>query len=60
MTEGAVAREMAAAGEDAAKTAGLRLYLRHGVTGARGMAEAGSAPAKGLRATSKPSASSTR
>ena len=41
MTEGAVAREMASAGEDAAKTAGLRLYQRHGITGARGMAEAG-------------------
>lgn len=41
MTAGLVARDYAGLTEETARTAGQRLYLRHGITGVRGQAEAG-------------------
>ncbi len=41
MAAGTVGRELAGLTEEAARTAGQRLYLLHGITGVRGQAEAG-------------------
>lgn len=41
MTAGLVAKDYAGLTEETAKTAGQKLYLRHGITGVRGQAEAG-------------------
>ena len=41
MTAGLTARDFAGVTEETARTAGQRLYLRHGITGVRGQAEAG-------------------
>lgn len=41
MAKGLTARELAGLTEDAARTAGQKLYLRHGITGARGQLEDG-------------------
>ena len=41
MTTGLVAEDFAGLTEETAKTAGQKLYLRHGITGVRGQAEAG-------------------
>lgn len=41
MTRGIVSRDYAGLTEETAKTAGQKLFLRHGITGVRGQAEAG-------------------
>lgn len=41
MTRGLVARDYAGLTEETAQTTGHKLYLRHGITGVRGQAEAG-------------------
>lgn len=41
MTQGLTRREFAGLTEETARTAGQKLYLRHGITGVRGQAEAG-------------------
>ena len=41
MTEGIVTKDFSGITEETAKTAGQKLYVRHGITGIRGQAEAG-------------------
>jgi triphosphoribosyl-dephospho-CoA synthetase len=41
MTRGLTERDFAGLTEESARTSGQRLYLRHGITGVRGQAEAG-------------------